>query len=172
MPNTELVWCRKRKRISDSGPWPRFRCQIGAYRAMVQPTPPSRSFCDPDHEQPRSLILSIGEVMIEMTRGSDGRFRSDLRRRHFQYGGLSRSPRAAGRFRKRTRRRSLFRQILTLAASEGIATELVSRVPGRLPGLCLVETIPAGDPSRISGVKALRPASCSNCQTGDASPKP
>jgi len=35
--------------------------------------------------------------------------------------------------------------ILALATAEGVGTELIQRLPGRLPGLYLIETNPAGE---------------------------
>jgi 2-dehydro-3-deoxygluconokinase len=94
---------------------------------------------------PRSLILSIGEVMIEMTRGSDGRFRQTCAGDTFNTAVYLARRGLPVAFASALGDDPYSDQILTLAASEGIATELVSRVPGRLPGLCLVETTPAGD---------------------------
>ena len=45
------------------------------------------------------------------------------------------------------------------------------RVPGRLPGLCLVDGEPPGEPSMRTGGTARRRASCSNCPTGCGSRK-
>ena len=120
---------------------------------MVRPAIAPAAFGDRDHEPTRrKRIVSIGEVMIEMTRGADGRFGQAcggdtfntavyLARRGLPVAyatALGDDPYSDG--------------IVSLAAAEGIATDLMLRVPGRLPGLYLVETDPAGERTfRISG---------------------
>ncbi|MPZ56564.1 MAG: sugar kinase [Rhizobiales bacterium] len=88
----------------------------------------------------KNRIVAVGDVMIELARGSDGRF--DL-----SCGGdtfnttiyLARAgigvayATALGDDRYSDR-------VLALATAEGIGTDLMLRVPGRLPGLYLIET--------------------------------
>lgn len=90
-------------------------------------------------------IISIGECMVELARGADGRF-------GLAYGGdtfntavylarcglpvayataLGDDPYSTG--------------IVALARDEGIGTELIEIVPGRMPGLYLIETTAAGE---------------------------
>jgi len=92
----------------------------------------------------KSRVVAVGEVMIELSRGSDGRF-------GLAYGGdtfntaiylaragldvayataLGDDPYSDG--------------VLALAAAEGIATDLMLRVPGRKAGITLIDTDPAG----------------------------
>jgi 2-dehydro-3-deoxygluconokinase len=92
-------------------------------------------------------IVSIGECMVELARGPDGRF-------GLAYGGdtfntavylaragarvayataLGDDPYSAG--------------ILTLAADEGIDTDLIATLPGRNAGLYLIETSASGERS-------------------------
>jgi 2-dehydro-3-deoxygluconokinase len=87
-----------------------------------------------------SRIVSVGEVMIELARGDDGRFA-------LAYGGdtfntavyLARAgvevayATALGDDRYSDR-------IAQVAAAEGVADDLIVRVAGRLPGLYLIET--------------------------------
>lgn len=91
------------------------------------------------------LSLSIGECMVELARGTDGRF-------SLAYGGdtfntavylarcgvpiaygtaLGDDPYSTG--------------ILDLARTEGVGTEFISREPGRSAGLYLIETTTAGE---------------------------
>lgn len=93
----------------------------------------------------RKRIVSVGEVMIEMSRGSDGRFSVASGGDTFNTAvylarcgldaayatALGDDPYSDG--------------IVALAAAESVATDLVLRVPGRLPGLYLIETNPAGE---------------------------
>jgi 2-dehydro-3-deoxygluconokinase len=95
-------------------------------------------------EKPRRVV-SVGEVMVELSRGSDGRY-------GLAYGGdtfntavylaragveiayataLGDDPHSDG--------------IAALAAAEGVGTELMLRVPGRMPGLYLIETDANGE---------------------------
>ena len=90
-------------------------------------------------------VVSIGEVMVEMTRGTDGRY-------GLAYGGdtfntavylaragvpvayataLGDDPYSDG--------------ALAFAAAEGVASDLVLRAQGRMPGLYLIETDAAGE---------------------------
>src|SRR3984893_12662368 len=92
-------------------------------------------------------IVSIGEVMIELTRGPDGRY-------GLAFGGdtfntavylaragidvayataLGDDPSSAA--------------VLALASAEGVRSELIVRVPDRTTGLYLVETNPKGERS-------------------------
>jgi len=93
----------------------------------------------------KSRVVCIGEVMVEFARGADGRF-------GFGCGGdtfnmavyLARAgidvayATALGNDR-------YSEGILALAAAEGVKSDLVLRVPGRLPGLYLIETDSAGE---------------------------
>jgi 2-dehydro-3-deoxygluconokinase len=93
----------------------------------------------------RAAVVSVGEVMIEVARGAGGEIA-------FGYGGdsfnvavyLARAgvnvayATALGDDRYSD-------GILALAAAEGVRGDLVIRVPGRLPGLYLIETDAAGE---------------------------
>jgi 2-dehydro-3-deoxygluconokinase len=93
----------------------------------------------------KTRVISIGEVMVELSRGADGRY-------GFAFGGdtfntsvyLARAgipvsyatamgddPYSDG--------------LLALAAAEGVSSELITRVPGRMPGLYMIETDGKGE---------------------------
>ncbi len=94
-----------------------------------------------DQLKPRSTsVVSLGECMVELARGDDGRFR-------LAYGGdtfntavylaragldvgyataLGDDPYSAG--------------LIALARREGVGTDLIATIPGRMPGLYLIET--------------------------------
>jgi 2-dehydro-3-deoxygluconokinase len=93
----------------------------------------------------KTRVISIGEVMVELSRGADGRY-------GFAFGGdtfntsvyLARAgipvsyatamgddPYSDG--------------LLALAAAEGVGSELITRVPGRMPGLYMIETDSKGE---------------------------
>ncbi len=93
----------------------------------------------------KSRVISVGEVMIELARGHDGRFA-------LAYGGdtfntaiyLARAgvevayATALGDDRYSA-------GIAELAAAEGVGSDLMLRVPSRLPGLYLIETDGKGE---------------------------
>jgi len=90
-------------------------------------------------------VVAIGEVMVELTRGTDGRY-------SLAYGGdtfntavyLARAgvpvvyATALGDDRYSD-------GAVALAAAEGVAGDLIIRMPGRMPGLYLVETDAKGE---------------------------
>src|SRR5262247_3931527 len=91
-----------------------------------------------------SRVVCVGEVMVELARGGDGRFALGgggdtfntaiyLARAGLDVAfatALGDDPYSDG--------------MLALAAAEGVATDLALRMPGRLPALCLVHTDQAG----------------------------
>ena len=93
----------------------------------------------------KKRVVAIGEVMVELARGSDGRFGMACGGDTFNTAvylaragidvsyatALGDDPYSDG--------------IVSMAAAEGIETDLMLRVPGRLPGLYLIETDPKGE---------------------------
>jgi 2-dehydro-3-deoxygluconokinase len=95
--------------------------------------------------EPKPRVVCVGEVMVEMARGNDGRFglacggdtfntavylaRSGISVAYAT--ALGDDPYSDG--------------ILALAAAEGVATDLFVRVPGRMPGLYTIETDRQGE---------------------------
>jgi len=90
-------------------------------------------------------VVAVGEVMVELARGSDGRYGLSCGGDTFNtaiylaragievaYATVLGDDRYSDR-------------ILALATAEGIATDLVLRAPGRVPGLYLIETDAAGE---------------------------
>ncbi len=89
--------------------------------------------------------IAIGECMVELARGEDGRFGQSFGGDTFNTAvylaragvpiayatALGDDPYSDG--------------IVGLAAAEGIATDLMLRRPGRMPGLYLIETTPEGE---------------------------
>jgi 2-dehydro-3-deoxygluconokinase len=92
----------------------------------------------------KTRVVAVGEVMIEMARGSDGRIGMACGGDTFNTAvylaragidvayatALGDDPYSEG--------------ILSLAAAEGVHTDMVLRVPDRLPGIYLIETDPKG----------------------------
>jgi 2-dehydro-3-deoxygluconokinase len=93
----------------------------------------------------KKRVVALGEVMIEMARGADGRFSSACGGDTFNTAvymaragidvayatALGDDPYSDG--------------IVSMAAAEGIKTDLILRVPGRLPGLYMIETDAKGE---------------------------
>ena len=90
-------------------------------------------------------VVSIGECMVELARGTDGRFGQAFGGDTFNTAvylarcgvdvayatALGDDPYSAG--------------IVAQAQAEGISTDLISIAPGRMPGLYLIETTMAGE---------------------------
>jgi 2-dehydro-3-deoxygluconokinase len=93
----------------------------------------------------KKRVVAIGEVMIEMARGNDGRYGTAcggdtfntavyLARAGIEVAyatALGDDPYSDG--------------IVSMATAEGIKTDLILRVPGRLPGLYMIETDKKGE---------------------------
>ena len=90
-------------------------------------------------------VISVGEVMVELSRGADGRY-------GLSYGGdtfntavyLARAG-IATTYATAMGDDPYSNELLALATAEGVGTELILRVPGRMPGLYLIETDPKGE---------------------------
>jgi len=90
-------------------------------------------------------VISVGEVMIELSRGQDGRY-------GLAYGGdtfntavyLARAGVPAV-YATALGDDPYSDSIAALAGAEGVGTDLMMRVPGRMPGLYLIETDPGGE---------------------------
>jgi 2-dehydro-3-deoxygluconokinase len=88
-------------------------------------------------------VATVGEVLLELTRGSDGRFA-------LAYGGdtfntavyLARAGLEVA-FASAVGDDPYSDGALAFAAAEGISRDLILRAPGRLPGLSLIDTEPA-----------------------------
>jgi 2-dehydro-3-deoxygluconokinase len=97
--------------------------------------------------QQRTRIVSVGEVMIEMARGSDGRFTQGCGGDTFNTAiYMARKGLDVG-YATALGDDSYSDAIVALAATEGIATGLMLRLPSRLPGLYMIETNATGERS-------------------------
>lgn len=92
-----------------------------------------------------SRVVAVGEVMVELARGTDGRF-------SLQYGGdtfntsvyLARAGIPVS-YATAMGDDPYSAALVDLASAEGIGTDLICRVAGRMPGLYLIETDPQGE---------------------------
>jgi 2-dehydro-3-deoxygluconokinase len=94
-------------------------------------------------ENPR--VISVGEVMVELSRGPEGRY-------GLAYGGdtFNTAVYLARAGIPTTYATALgddpySDELMALAAAEGVGTDLMLRVPGRQPGLYLIETDAKGE---------------------------
>src|SRR5207249_3406639 len=93
----------------------------------------------------RPAIISIGEVMIELARGGDGRFGMACGGDTFNTAIYLARAGIDVAFASALGDDSYSDAILALAAAEGVQSHLVLRVPGRLPGLYLIGTDVSGE---------------------------
>ena len=97
-------------------------------------------------EQKQGAVC-VGEVLIELARGSDGRFSLSCGGDTFNTAVYLARAGIEAAFASALGDDSYSDSIMALAAAEGISGKLVLRVPGRLPGLALIENGPAGERS-------------------------
>ena len=91
-----------------------------------------------------SRVVCVGEVMLELARGGDGRFALGCGGDTFNTAIYLARAGIDVAFATALGDDSYSDGVLALAAAEGIASNLVLRVPGRLPGLCVIDADPAG----------------------------
>ena len=95
--------------------------------------------------EPKPRVICVGEVMVEMARGHEGRFSQACGGDTFNTAVyLARAGIPVG-YATALGDDHYSDGILAMAGAEGVATDLVLRVPGRLPGLYLIETDAAGE---------------------------
>jgi len=97
-------------------------------------------------EQKRGAVC-VGEVLIELARGSDGRFSLSCGGDTFNTAVYLARAGIEVAFASALGDDSYSDSITALAAAEGVSGKLILRVPGRLPGLALIENGPAGERS-------------------------
>jgi len=97
-------------------------------------------------EQP-PRVISIGEVMVELARQNDGRFGIGCGGDTFNTAVYLVRAGIDVAYASALGDDRYSDDIVAMAKAEGIATDLVLRVPGRLPGLYLIETDAKGERS-------------------------
>src|SRR5438105_6489703 len=95
--------------------------------------------------EPPPRVVSIGEVMVELARGSDGRFAMACGGDTFNTAVYLARAGVEVAFASAIGDDSYSDAILAFAAAEGVRSDLMLRLPGRLPGLDLIDTGPTGD---------------------------
>jgi 2-dehydro-3-deoxygluconokinase len=90
-------------------------------------------------------VFCVGEVLIELARGADGTFAPSCGGDAFNTAiYLARAGIETG-FVTAVGDDPYSDSVLALAAAEGVAANLILRVPGRLPALCLIDNGPSGE---------------------------
>src|SRR5438552_1342285 len=92
----------------------------------------------------KSRVVCVGEVMVELTRAADGRFALGCGGDTFNTAVYLARAGTEVAFAAALGDDPYSDTILALATAEGVATDLLLRVPGRLPSLYLVDTDPSG----------------------------
>src|SRR5215210_1710359 len=95
----------------------------------------------------RNGVVCVGEVMVEMARGSDGRFTLGFGGDTFNTAVYLARAGAPASYATALGDDPYSDQIVALATAEGVGTELMLRMAGRLPGLYLIETDQNGERS-------------------------
>ena len=92
----------------------------------------------------RGRVVTVGELMIELVRGGDGRFGLGCAGDTFNVAVYLARSGVAAAFATALGDDIYSDALFALAAAEGVASDLVLRTRGRLPGLALVDTDAAG----------------------------
>ncbi len=92
----------------------------------------------------RPKVIAVGEVMVEFARGNEGRFGIACGGDTFNTAIYLARAGIDVSFASALGDDRYSEGIMALAAVEGVNSDLILRVPGRLPGLYVVETDPAG----------------------------
>jgi 2-dehydro-3-deoxygluconokinase len=93
----------------------------------------------------KARAICVGEVLIELARGADGRFALSCGGDTFNTAVYLARAGVDVAFATALGDDPYSDSIMALAAAEGISGHLVLRAPGRLPGVCLVENGAAGE---------------------------
>jgi 2-dehydro-3-deoxygluconokinase len=95
----------------------------------------------------KKRVIAIGEVMVELARGSDGRFSAGCGGDTFNTAVYLARAGIDVAYATALGDDPYSDSMVAMAAAEGIKTELMLRVPGRLPGLYMIETDGKGERS-------------------------
>jgi len=98
--------------------------------------------------EPNAGAVCIGEALIELKRATEGGFAPSCGGDAFNTAIYLARAGIKTAFATAVGDDAYSNGIIALAAAEGVASDLVLRVPGRLPALCLVEDRTAGERGR------------------------
>jgi 2-dehydro-3-deoxygluconokinase len=95
--------------------------------------------------EPKARAICIGEVLIELARSADGTFALSCGGDAFNTAIYLARAGSDTAFASAVGDDPYSESIVALAAAEGVASNLVLRIPGRLPAVCLIENGPSGE---------------------------
>ncbi|MEA2936265.1 MAG: 2-dehydro-3-deoxygluconokinase [Variibacter sp.] len=90
-------------------------------------------------------VIAVGEVMVELARGDDGRFSLAFGGDTFNTAVYLARAGVSVAYATALGDDAYSNRIVDFAAAEGVSTDLILRVPGRMPGLYLIETDDKGE---------------------------
>jgi 2-dehydro-3-deoxygluconokinase len=114
---------------------------------LPTPSPPAifRANRTGSMNEKRNGVVCVGEVMVELARGSDGRFNLGSGGDTFNTAIYLARAGVGVSYATALGDDPYSDQILALTAAEAVASDLVVRVTGRLPGLYIIETDENGE---------------------------
>src|SRR5690349_14452081 len=118
----------------------RLHCQAPGGQPWCASSTGERAVTDP-----KPPIVCVGEVTLELARGGDGRFTLGCSGDTFNTAVYLARAGIPVSYASAIGDDRYSDGILAMAAAEGVSTDLVLRVPGRVPGLSLVEAVGAGE---------------------------
>jgi 2-dehydro-3-deoxygluconokinase len=93
----------------------------------------------------KTRVVCVGEVMVELARGNDGRFSMGCGGDTFNTAVYLARAGADVSYATALGDDPYSDRIISLAAAEGVKSDLILRVPGRQPGLYIIETDTKGE---------------------------
>jgi 2-dehydro-3-deoxygluconokinase len=106
--------------------------------------PQGRSGVPPVQVRERTRVVAVGDVMVELARGGDGRFGIGCGGDAFNTAIYLARAGAEVAFATALGDDTYSDGILALAAAENVGRDLILRVRGRTPGLCLIDNDASG----------------------------
>jgi 2-dehydro-3-deoxygluconokinase len=93
----------------------------------------------------KSRVICVGEVMVELSRGNDGRYGQSFGGDTFNTAVYLARAGIPAAYATAMGDDPYSDALMALAAAEGVNADLIRRVPGRMPGLYLIETDAKGE---------------------------
>src|SRR5262245_44488040 len=93
----------------------------------------------------KTRVICVGEVMVELSRGNDGRYGQAFGGDTFNTAVYLARAGVPAAYATAMGDDPYSDGLLALAAAEGVSTDLIMRVPGRMPGLYMIETDAKGE---------------------------
>jgi 2-dehydro-3-deoxygluconokinase len=111
----------------------------------IRPPASERNMNEEQKAGQKANIVCVGEILIELARGADGRFSPSCGGDTFNAAIYLARAGLNVAFASAIGDDPYSDSVLALAAAEGVSPEMILRVAGRQPGLSLIESGPAGE---------------------------